>query len=140
MRAVLDTNVLVSGIFFGGIPRSVLDAWTQGQFKLVFSPDIFDEYSRTCDRLAQKYSGLDYRRLLLALLAEATLAPDLEPAEEPITRDRDDDKFILCARGVGAIVISGDQDLLDASGWAGVEVLTPRAFLQRLSPEDAQAP
>lgn len=43
MRVVLDTNVLVSGIFFAGVPGRVLEAWADGKFELVLSPSIFDE-------------------------------------------------------------------------------------------------
>ena len=39
MKAVLDTNVLISGIFFGGVPRQILDAWEGGRFELVLIPD-----------------------------------------------------------------------------------------------------
>ena len=34
----MDTNVLISGIFFGGPPRAVLDAWAAGRFELTHSP------------------------------------------------------------------------------------------------------
>ena len=43
MKVVLDTNVLISGIFFGGLPRAVLDAWAVERFELLVSPLIFDE-------------------------------------------------------------------------------------------------
>jgi len=46
--------------------------------------------------------------------------------------DPDDDKFMRCARAAGAVVVSGDRDLLEASGWSAVEVLTPRGFPERL--------
>ena len=47
MKVILDTNVLISGIFFGGQPRAVLDGWAGGRFELLVSPSIFDEYART---------------------------------------------------------------------------------------------
>jgi predicted nucleic acid-binding protein len=53
VKAILDTNVVISGIFFGGVPRAVLEAWAEGRFELCLSPSIFDEYVRTCDRLAE---------------------------------------------------------------------------------------
>ena len=133
MKAVLDTNVLVSGIFFGGIPRRVIDAWGEGQFELVLSPLIFDEYLRTCDRLGVSRPGLEYREILATLAGHGTLVPD-GSSDEPITEDPDDDKFMLCAVHSGAVVVSGDTHLHEASGWKGVQVLRPRAFLDLLSP------
>jgi predicted nucleic acid-binding protein len=44
MRAVIDTNVFVSGIFWAGPPRQILVAWQTGRFKLVLSSAILEEY------------------------------------------------------------------------------------------------
>jgi putative PIN family toxin of toxin-antitoxin system len=132
VRAVLDTNVVVSGLFFGGVPRAILDLVAEGAFELVFSPAILDEYQRTYARLATRHPELQARPPVLDLLAYGTFVPDRDE-EATITRDPDDDKFLLCARDARAVVVSGDRDLLDASGWAGVQVLTPRAFLDHLT-------
>lgn len=134
MKAILDTNVLVSGVFFGGMPRAVVDAWAEGRFELVLSPSIIDEYTRTCDRLAASYPGLEYESILAMVIGHGTLVPDIN-SPEPITADPDDDKFLLCARGTEAIVVSGDHHLLTASGWEGVTVMKPRAFLAHLDGE-----
>jgi predicted nucleic acid-binding protein len=53
VRVVLDTNVVVSGAFFGGPPRAVLDAWLDGRLHVVLTPMILDEYLRVCDRFAR---------------------------------------------------------------------------------------
>ena len=132
MRVLLDTNVLVSAIFFGGRPRDILDAWVEGRFELIVSPALYDEYARVCERLAQKNPTLSYQPILTMLLGAATLVADSEGTSS-ITADPDDDKFMRCARDADAVVVSGDSDLLDASGWEGVEALTPTAFLTRLS-------
>jgi len=131
VRVVLDTNVLVSGIFFSGVPGRVLEAWADERFELVLSPAIFDEYLRTCARLAASRSGLEYEAVLATIVGHGTLVADTDLGEA-ITVDPDDDKFMLCANSAGAIVVSGDSDLLDVSGWQGVEVLRPRDFLRRL--------
>jgi putative PIN family toxin of toxin-antitoxin system len=130
VRAVLDTNVVISAIFFGGLPRQILARWIDGGFELCLSPAIFDEYLRVCDRLAVSHPGLEYRELLAAILGHATLVSD-DDVGSGITADPDDDKFMACAKEAGAVVVSGDRHLLDAAGWSGIEVLTPRQFLTR---------
>jgi putative PIN family toxin of toxin-antitoxin system len=132
VRVLLDTNVLVSAIFFGGRPGDILEAWVEGRFELIVSPAIYDEYERVCDRLAHNNPSLSYQPLLTLLLGAATLVADSEESSS-ITSDPDDDKFMRCARDADAVVVSGDSDLQEASGWEGVEVLTPTAFLARLS-------
>ena len=46
MKVMLDTNVLVYGIFFSGPAAEILRAWSESKFKLVLSPEILDEYTR----------------------------------------------------------------------------------------------
>ncbi len=138
MRVVLDTNVVVSAAFFGGSPRAVLDAWADGRLHVIISPSIFAEYLRVCDRLGALFPDADYHAVLTELLAHGILVPDA--AEDvPITTDPDDDKFMRCALGADAVVVSGDRHLLDADGWKGVRVLTPRGLVASLSAEDSGA-
>ena len=66
---------------------------------------------------------------LLAIHSELVDAPDLP---EPVCEDPDDDKFLACALAAGVeVVVSGDRHLLRVSGWSGIEVLTPRQFVER---------
>lgn len=58
----------------------------------------------------------------------------MEPIPVPVSAcdDPDDLKFLACALGGGAsLVVSGDRALLRASGFQGVEVVTPRDFVRR---------
>jgi predicted nucleic acid-binding protein len=98
----------------------------------VVSPAIYDEYLRTCERLASSYPGLEYEPILATIAGHAMLVPDTA-ATDPVTADPDDDEFLICARDHAAIVVSGDRHVLASSGWSGVQVLTPRAFLAKLS-------
>lgn len=139
MKVVLDTNVLISGIFFGGIPRAILEVWAGERFELLVSPAIFDEYVRTCDRLASSHPDLEYQPVLTFIIGHGTLVPDGIPSGQ-ITADPDDDKFISCAQGHDAIVVSGDQHLLDVSGWEGVRVMRPHDFLAHLKSPDVSQP
>ncbi len=43
MRVVLDTNVLISGIFFGGPPADILQAWRGKELELLISSEILAE-------------------------------------------------------------------------------------------------
>ena len=64
MKIVLDTNVLVSGIFFAGAPYEILKAWYDHKVDLVISLEILDEYQRVAEKLAQEFSGVDVARIL----------------------------------------------------------------------------
>lgn len=131
MRVVIDTNVFVSGVFFGGVPGRILEAWRDGTLTLLVSVAILDEYYRVGRLLAARYEGVHLEPFLalVAVTAEVVDAPDLA---EAVCQDPDDDKFLACAlAGSASVVVSGDKGLRKASGWNGIEILTPRAFAER---------
>jgi uncharacterized protein len=132
MRIVLDTNVLVSGLFFGGPPYQVLQAWQRGKVRLVVSPEILAEYSRVAARLNQRYRGIDISSLLdlVAIHSQIVLAA---PLPKPVCDDPKDDMFLACAVAARTrIIVSGDKHLLAVSGFAGIRVMRPKIFVDQL--------
>ena len=129
MRIVLDTNVFLSGVFFGGVPGRVLQAWRDRQLDLVLSVPIFNEYQRAGERLAVRFSDIDIGRLILLLAASCEFV-DPPPLPEQLCSDPDDDKFIACALAAHcSLIVSGDRALLRQSGYGGITVLRPRGFV-----------
>lgn len=129
MRVILDTNVLVSGIFFRGAPFEILKAWHNGQFKLLVSPEILEEYFRVGEVLSKQFPGVEIGPFLELIHSESRLikAPPLLKA---VCEDPDDDKFIACAIAAKSqIIVSGDKRLLKTSGYLGIKVLSPREFV-----------
>lgn len=59
MKVILDTNVLISGIFFNGPPYQILSAWRDGKIKFVISPEILEEYERVGEELSSKNPSVD---------------------------------------------------------------------------------
>jgi putative PIN family toxin of toxin-antitoxin system len=137
---VVDTNVIMSGIFFGGVPGRLLDAWATGRLELALSPAILDEYRRVGAELAAKYPERgDSLTPVLALIAMNATLVDAAPLGEQVSADPDDDKFLAAAVGAGvSVVVSGDQDLLAVSGWRNIKILTPRQFADRHLPAGEQ--
>lgn len=129
MRIVLDTNVLVSGIFFAGPPHEILKAWRAGSLGLVISTDVLDEYQRVAEELSQQFPGVDVFEIL-DLLTVGSLVVHASSLPEPVCSDPEDDKFLACAvAGSAEYVITGDRHLLKISRYGSVEIVTPRWFL-----------
>ena len=116
MRVVLDTNVLISGIFFKGPPYQILKAWEQKKFELAISPKILEEYERVGKELGKKFPKIDLQPLLNFITIRSVIVSDQE-LSEPVSKDPDAEKFIACALfSKSKMIISGDQDLLKVSG------------------------
>ena len=123
MRLVLDTNVIISGVYFSGPPHDILDAWRRGRIEFVVSAEILDEYGRVGEQLANQFPGVQLEAFLelLTLRARIVNAP---PLKENVCSDPDDDKFLACAIASGTRTIcSGDKALLKASGYKGIPSL-----------------
>ncbi len=130
-KVVMDTNVFISGVFFNGAPYQILQAWLLGAFELVVSQDILDEYQRVGEILAEERPGIDLNPILNFVIQHAKV---YEPAtlKEAVCEDPADDKFFACAlASESKIIISGDRHLLNVSGYAGIDVLKPREFVDR---------
>ena len=133
MRVVVDTNVLMSGIFFGGVPGRIVEAWATGRLDLVRSPEILDDYRRVGSDLATRYPERAVALLpMLTLLATHGTMVNAVALGVQVSEDKADDMFLAAAvTGDTRTIISGDKHLLDVSGWRGTTVLTPRRFVDQ---------
>jgi predicted nucleic acid-binding protein len=61
MKIVVDTNVLISGIFFGGFPRQVLTSIVNQEISAYVTPEIINEYKDVVDPLLLCNSDYTYR-------------------------------------------------------------------------------
>jgi uncharacterized protein len=131
LRVILDTNVLISGIFFSGPPSEILKAWRKGDVQFILSPEIVDEYSRVAKILANDFPGIDINSIMTLILTNSEIieAPTMP---HQVCEDPDDDKFLTCAlAGKCWVIISGDKHLLKISGYQGINILSPRIFVDR---------
>lgn len=133
MRVIVDTNVFVSGVFFGGPPGRVLDAWRDGTIEVAVSREIIEEYVRVGDELSARFPAVDLGPALDLVSACATMVA-APPLPEPVCSDPDDDKFLACAVAAdAAYVVSGDRGLLASSPYRKVIVIRPRELVERLT-------
>jgi putative PIN family toxin of toxin-antitoxin system len=131
VKIILDTNVFISGIFFSGPPHTILQAWRDRRVQIILSPEILEEYSRVAESLHRKYPEINLNAILELIVVEAEMH-EVKALDEAVCVDPDDDKFIACALSSGAkLIVSGDKHLLDVDGYRGVEVLKPKAFVDR---------
>lgn len=133
MRAVVDVNVLISGVLSAkGSSAAILRASRDGQFELVVSEMLLAELERT----------LAYPKLRKGIPAEKGIAfanwvrhhgsfAEDPPTPPPVSsRDLDDDYLLALAIDRRAYLVTGDQDLLVLSH--DFPILTPAQFASKL--------
>ncbi len=129
MKIVMDTNVLISGIFFSGPPYHILKAWKEGEIKIAISEDILTEYQRIAEELSKQFPGVDIEQILELLTIHAEIV-DTHGFETTACQDPDDNMFLSCAlASKSKIIVSGDKHLLKIAGYEGIDVFKPRAFI-----------
>ncbi len=131
MRLVLDTNALVSGIVFGGLPRDVLETVLTGAHRLVLSPAILHELRRvlTGSKFRYAQAAADQVDAELREIAEIV---EPETRLSVIAADHEDNRVLECAVEGGAdVIVSGDRDLPALGRYAEIPVCRPQEFLAR---------
>jgi len=129
VRVVLDTNVLISGIFFSGPPAKLLAHWRERNFTTVISEPIVLECIRVAEEISQKFPQIKITEILerFILNSEIVDTGDLKITE---CEDPDDNKFLECAiAGNCDIIVSGDKHLLKITEYRGVKIIKAREFL-----------
>lgn len=119
MRAVLDPNVIISGVLSPeGSPARVLAAWRAGGFEVIASPRLIDELRRALayPKLRSRIAEADAERLVSWVYETATRGADPDPHPSIRSSDPGDDYLIALAAGHNAALVSGDRHLLELQG------------------------
>lgn len=133
VRAVIDTNVIFSGIISTrGAPGEIVDRWITGRICLVVTEDILAEYRRIFGRpgFTDRYSISKSRiEAIFSQLRDEEilrLDPSLDIGVD--CRDPKDKKFLTAAvAGAVPYLVSGDDDILVCAGDPGLGSVKDRA-------------
>ncbi len=131
LKVVLDTNVLISAILFGGKPRKILEKAIRGEIRLCLSEPMLEELSGVLRRSKFDYSPEMIQFILTELMG---IADFVNPSEtiHVVLEDPEDNKILECAVEAKAnYIITGDSHLLKLSRYLHIEVLNAAAFLEK---------
>jgi putative PIN family toxin of toxin-antitoxin system len=130
--AVVDTNVLVSGLYYpGSLPGRVLDAVQSGLLTPVFDRRILAEYAEVLARPKFRafFRAETAERLLIAFVRLGMSAGEVERYPAPL-RDENDRAFIEVALATGVLIVTGNSS--DFPAELGIEVVLPAEMVRRL--------
>ena len=130
MKIVVDTNVLISGIFFGGFPRAVIEGIVNKTVEASASIEIIKEYEEIVhEMISRKQGHLSEDVLSLFVQSLEIIVPQ---SSISVCRDSADNKFLECAVDSKAmLVVSGDKDLLVLKKIDDIEIVTAKEFVEK---------
>jgi putative PIN family toxin of toxin-antitoxin system len=127
VRAVIDTNVLLSGLLWRGAPHALMEHVRGGALAMISSPALLAELAEVIGRAKfdaiLKRSNTSRERLLAEVrqLAEVIEPP---PLPQPVCPDPDDDHVLACALAAQCdLVVSGDADLLNLREYQSIPIV-----------------
>ena len=131
-RVVLDTNVLISAVLYGGNPRTILEAALSGAIEVAVSEAIVQEFQAVL--LRQRF-GLSVQFVHNVVAELTSLAEWVTPEQhhQVVTEDPSDNLVLDCAVAANAqYLVTGDAHLLRLQSFQGVAIITPQHFIEVL--------
>ena len=127
---VLDTNVLISSIFWEkGNSHKIVDIAIEQKITNFTSPEMLNELARV---LRQKFKQTEeYIESQLALIANYSQIIEPKIKANVVPEDAKDNMIIECALSADAdYIITGDKHLLKLKEYKGIKILAPKEFLE----------
>ncbi len=137
-RLTLDSNVIISGLLFGGKPQQLLEMAMRGEVEIFISDEIVAEISRV---LARPKFGLTPEEIADAKRKIDTFTKRVQPTVKlkVVKDDPDDDKIVECAVESGSeAIITHDGDLLRMKEYQGIRMMKVHECL-RSGPESGRS-
>lgn len=135
IRAVLDTNVWISGIFFGrGIPAELLQKWRDGRYEIFMTVATLAELENVLQRkVAQFAAPPALATEWIKYIETYSTFVDATAHYGGTSRDAKDDMMLEAAiAGQVQYLVTGDNDLLVIGQIGDVAIIKPRQFLDIL--------
>ncbi len=137
MNVVVDTNVAVSGLLWGGPPNQILKWARAGIIRIPSCEKSVNELKMVLEypKLSARISSLDQTpiKIMAYFLNLVALVPD--PAEVPVAIEADpfDNLFLaLAEENSAALIVSGDRHLLDIQSFSGIQIVTPSQSVETI--------
>ncbi len=133
MRVILDVNVWISALLWGGVPGKILRLARNQQINIFTSEDLLLELETTLkrakfqQRMQDRGYNVEYLMSVTKGFSESCITISIDV---PQLRDPKDAKILAAALTANAeVIITGDLDLLTLSEFEGINILTPTDFL-----------
>lgn len=137
LRAVIDTNLFVSGLFArDSLSAQLQNLWINQEFELVTSLKIIKEVSRVLSypRIKERFKPKEenVRRFFRLIFRKAIISKDIYKTDK-IVEDPTDNKFLACAMEKKAdYIVSRDPHLRDLKHFHGIHIIDATTFIEKV--------
>lgn len=130
VKVVIDTNILISAMGFGGKPREILLQALEKKIQVIISPILLAEFFEVINK---KFPKLDSKLFVVEKKIKKSFIVVQPKISLSISRDEDDNRVIEAAlEGNCDFIITGDKDLLDLGKYKRIKIVTSEEFLKLL--------
>jgi putative PIN family toxin of toxin-antitoxin system len=131
-KIVLDSNVFISALVFGGKARQILDLAVKGLIDVAISDDILEEIKGVLEGRKFQYPA----KIVRALISEVEDLADLVPPGqkiEAVPEDPADNRVLECAvESEANMIVSGDSHLQGLRNFGQIRIMNPEEFFRWL--------
>lgn len=137
LRAVIDTNLFISGLFArDALSAQLQNLWINQEFELVTSLEIMREVNRvlTYPRIKERFKPKEenVRRFFQLIFRKAIISKDLYHTDK-IVDDPTDNKFLACALEKKAdYIVSRDPHLRNLKHFHGIQIIDATNFIEKV--------
>jgi len=138
LKAVIDTNLFISGLFAkDSLSAQLQDLWINQDFELVTSIEIIKDISRVLNypRIKEHFKPKDktVKRFFRLIFRKAIISKDIYHTDK-IVDDPTDNKFLACALEKKAdYIVSRDPHLRNLKHYHGIQIVDAATFIEKVS-------
>jgi hypothetical protein len=137
IKAVLDTNIIVSALIMRGQTNQLVEFWQREKFIPIVCKEIMSEYLRVLTYPKFELSTEEIKNLIESQLIPFTQPVVIRDIPEIIHEDPSDNIFLACAdAGKCQYLVSGDQHLLVLKHYKKIPIIPVKMFISKLVPSD----
>lgn len=138
LRAVIDTNLFISGLFArDSVSARIQNLWVNQDFELVTSIEIIKEVSRVLQypRIKKRFNPKEetIKRFFRLIFRKAIIAKDIYKTDR-IEDDPTDNKFLASALEKKAdYIVSRDPHLRNIKHYHGIQIIDATSFIEKVT-------
>ena len=129
-KVVVDTNVFISGILFGGNPQKIIEAWLNQKYIFCLSPQLKAEI---LNKLQEKFLLPDQKLQDVEKALDINTEKYIPKKKVFVCKDPQDNFLLELAQEIEAdYLISGDKLVLELEHYGKTKIISPKNFLKLL--------